>query len=191
LSNIAKLDTMVTVVDGHNFLKDYDTLDRLKTRGMEAAPEDERTVAQLLADQLEFANVILLNKCDLLSDEDRGRLRQIISLFNPTAEIVETINSNVSIELMLHCLSGNPAYVRVCGMRVCVHDDDCIHSRPVKFALSALARVDQIAYLRSRWVPTHTVAMMIPARLFICLPVSTDVGGYAGADSPDEDPEHG
>ena len=105
LGDVAKLDTLVTVVDGHSMLYELESVQDLKDRGWHATPEDERTVStsikanamtivgccaqvsQLLCDQLEFANVIVLNKCDLLSVEEHGRLRNMLQLFNPTAKV--------------------------------------------------------------------------------------------------------
>ena len=69
LSDIANLDTMVTVVDGNNFLKDYRAFETLKSRNIESNNQDERTIANLLIDQIEFANIIILNKIDLITEE--------------------------------------------------------------------------------------------------------------------------
>ena len=82
LSDVARLDTLVTVVDGASFLDELHAADTLRGRGWEAAEEDERTVAQLFCDQLEFANVIIMNKMDLMDDEGRARLRAILRRFN-------------------------------------------------------------------------------------------------------------
>ncbi|MCA3719380.1 MAG: GTP-binding protein, partial [Brevundimonas sp.] len=65
LSDLAQIDTMVTVVDAFNFFRDYPSTDRLRTRGEHLGDDDERTVANLLVDQIEFADVIVLNKSDL------------------------------------------------------------------------------------------------------------------------------
>ncbi|MEX1364260.1 MAG: GTP-binding protein, partial [Nannocystaceae bacterium] len=68
LGQVARLDTMVTVVDAASFLTDYDSADALKARGESLGEDDERTVTDLLIDQVEFANVIVLNKLDLVSE---------------------------------------------------------------------------------------------------------------------------
>ena len=65
LGSIAKLDTLVTVVDGSSFMDELMAGGALKDRGWQAQPEDQRTIAQLFCDQVEFANVIVVNKCDL------------------------------------------------------------------------------------------------------------------------------
>ena len=95
LGDVARLDTLVTVVDGASFLDELYAADRLKSRGWEAAAQDERTVAQLFCDQLEFANVIVMNKMDLMDEPGRQRLRAIIQRFNPTAELIEATHGVV------------------------------------------------------------------------------------------------
>jgi len=95
LGEIARLDTLVTVVDGASFLDELYAADALKSRGWQAGAQDERTVAQLFCDQLEFANVIIMNKMDLMDEEGRQRLKAIIQRFNPTAELIEATNGVV------------------------------------------------------------------------------------------------
>ena len=89
LSDVAMLDTLVTVVDGATFLNELYAADALRSRGWEASAEDERTVAQLFCDQLEFANVIVTNKMDLLNEAGRQRLQAILRRLNPGAKIIE------------------------------------------------------------------------------------------------------
>lgn len=74
LSDIADLDTMVTVVDAVNFLQDYEEAKYLQDTGESLGDEDERSVADLLVDQVEFADVILISKTDLAGGEDISRL---------------------------------------------------------------------------------------------------------------------
>jgi len=102
LGEFAQLDTMVTVVDAGNFLNDYDSLDGLKDRELEMGEEDERTVVHLLNDQIEFADVILINKCDLVHESIRGTVRGIISKLNPRARIIETSNSKVELNQVIN-----------------------------------------------------------------------------------------
>lgn len=85
LSDLTELDTMVTVVDGANFLKDLKVGKDLRSLGQAATPEDTRTVADLLIDQVEFANVILLNKMDLISEEEANEIEAFIEQLNPYA----------------------------------------------------------------------------------------------------------
>lgn len=87
LGEIARLDTLVTVVDGFNFLRDYSSRDSLQSRGESLGEEDQRTVVDLLIEQVEFCDVIVLNKVDLISDEERERLLAILRSLNPRAQI--------------------------------------------------------------------------------------------------------
>ncbi|MFT4063591.1 zinc metallochaperone GTPase ZigA [Paraburkholderia sp.] len=87
LSDVARLDTMVTVVDAFNFLRDYGSQDSLQSRGESLGDEDERTVVDLLIDQIEFCDVIVLNKVDLIDDAGRERLMAILHSLNPRARI--------------------------------------------------------------------------------------------------------
>lgn len=105
LSEVARLDTMVTVVDGFNFLKDYQTSESLLDRKMEAFKEDDRTIVHLLTDQVEFANVIVLNKVELLSTSELGDLRRLLRFLNPGAKIIETSWSNVPLAEVINTRS--------------------------------------------------------------------------------------
>ncbi len=90
LSDVARLDTMVTVVDTVNLLKDYASHDFLKDRGEEMGGADDRTLVDLLVDQIEFADIVILNK---VSDADAEKLdaaRKIVRVLNPDAQILET-----------------------------------------------------------------------------------------------------
>lgn len=86
LSEVARLDTMVTVVDAFNFLRDYSSRDSLQARGESLGEEDVRTVVDLLIEQIEFCDVIVLNKTDLISGEERDRLMAILNTLNPRAK---------------------------------------------------------------------------------------------------------
>jgi G3E family GTPase len=98
LGDISGIDTMVTVVDALNFLRDYESVDNLQTRGTAVGEEDERTIVDLLVDQVEFANVILVNKIDLISPDDRRRILAMIAALNPKAKIYETTNADVALD---------------------------------------------------------------------------------------------
>lgn len=101
LSDVATLDTMVTVVDAANFLHDYDEAKHLQDTGESLGEEDERTVADLLVDQIEFANVILISKIDLVTDEDLKRTKAIISTLNPDATIHTIANGKIDLDKVL------------------------------------------------------------------------------------------
>jgi len=90
LSDLARLDAMVAVVDAFNFLRDYGSSDDLAERGESAGEGDDRTVVDLLVEQVEFADLIVINKSDLISAEEIGRLRGILAALNPQARLIET-----------------------------------------------------------------------------------------------------
>ncbi len=102
LSKISRLDTMVTVVDCLNFIKDYSSIDTLKDRDMTDMQDDHRTIVNLLTDQVEFANVIILNKTDLVSAEKLGVIRQMIRKLNADARIIASSFGRVSLAHILN-----------------------------------------------------------------------------------------
>ena len=89
LEDISKLDTMVTVVDAANFERDFGTPETLKDRGQEVGDEDERTIVDLLVDQVDFADVILLNKIDAVDEATKAQIISGIRALNSRAELVE------------------------------------------------------------------------------------------------------
>ncbi|MEM7348232.1 MAG: GTP-binding protein [Chloroflexota bacterium] len=102
LSEKARLDTMVTLVDARNFLPDYQSAEELAGRGMAMFDEDERTITDLLVEQVEFADVIIINKVDLVTEADLNRLEAIVRRLNPTAEILQASFGNVPPEKILN-----------------------------------------------------------------------------------------
>ena len=102
LGQVSQLDTMVTVVDAANFLRDYNKAESLQERGESLGEEDQRTVTDLLIDQIEFADVIVLNKLDLVNAEQAVEVEAIIKALNPGAEILPTSHSNVPLERVLN-----------------------------------------------------------------------------------------
>ena len=88
LSDVATLDTMVTVVDAVNFLSDYDEAKDIRETGESLGEEDERSVADLLVDQVEFADVLLISKTDLVEQAEIERLTAILRSLNTTARII-------------------------------------------------------------------------------------------------------
>lgn len=97
LSDLARLDTMVTVVDGLNFLRDYEAADSLATRGETMGEEDERSISDLLIEQVEFADVILVSKIDLISQHEREELSAILRSLNARARIVPMVMGQVAL----------------------------------------------------------------------------------------------
>ena len=101
LSEVAKLDTMVTVVDSVNFLKDYDEAKYLQDTGESLGEDDERSVADLLVDQIEFADVILISKTDLASKEEIKKVIGIIKSLNTSAKIFPIANGEIEVDEIL------------------------------------------------------------------------------------------
>ena len=95
LSDVARLDTMVTVVDAINLLRDFASHDFLADRGESLGEGDERTLVTLLTDQIEFADVVILNKVGDAGPERADAARKIIKALNPDARLVETDHSRV------------------------------------------------------------------------------------------------
>jgi G3E family GTPase len=102
LSDVAMLDTMVTVVDAANFMNDFSSQDELRDREMGLDQDDDRDLSLLLTDQIEFANVIILNKTDLVSEADRNRLHSILKKMNPEAIVVEAERGRVPLDTILN-----------------------------------------------------------------------------------------
>ena len=101
LSDVARLDTMVTVVDAVNLLRDYSSHEFLHDRGESMGDEDNRTLVHLLTDQIEFADVVILNKVDDAEPHQVDAARKIIRSLNADARIIETNHSDVPTETIL------------------------------------------------------------------------------------------
>ena len=101
LGDLAQIDTMVTVVDAANLLKDYSSSDFLADRGESLGPDDQRPLVQLLVDQIEFADVIVLNKVSELAPTDLAIVRKLVHSLNPDARIVEADFANVALSEVL------------------------------------------------------------------------------------------
>lgn len=101
LSDVARLDTMVTVVDGEKFLEDYLSLEDLRDRELQLSEEDERNIADLLIDQIEFANVLIVNKVDRMEPAAVDQLRAILQTLNPEATILTAERGRVEPRLIL------------------------------------------------------------------------------------------
>ncbi len=102
LADLARLDTLVTVVDGVNFLRDYQAAEDLPSRLGAHDAEEERAVTDLLIDQVEFADVILISKCDLISQAEREELQAILAGLNPHAEIYPMVMGQVPLPRLLN-----------------------------------------------------------------------------------------
>ena len=102
LSEVAQLDTMVTVVDAVNFRPDFESPDELRDRGVALSDEDDRDLVQLLVDQVEFANVLVITKCDLVDEERLAELESMLRQLNPTARVVRAVRGQLPLQEILH-----------------------------------------------------------------------------------------
>lgn len=101
LSDIARLDTMVSVVDAANLLSDYSSADLLSDRGKTRDDDDKRTLVDLLVEQIEFADVVVLNKTSEVTAEVRAAIRQVVAALNPDARLVETDFGQLPLDTIL------------------------------------------------------------------------------------------
>lgn len=101
LADVARLDTMVTVVDGVNFLLDFQAAESLASRGETLGEEDERSITDLLIEQIEFADVILISKIDLISRHEREELVAILQRLNAQARIIPMVMGQVPLGSIL------------------------------------------------------------------------------------------
>ncbi|MED1606910.1 GTP-binding protein [Cytobacillus kochii] len=102
LTRFCKLDTMVTVVDANRFWHDFESGDTLLERREAVGEEDDRNIADLLIDQIEFCDVLILNKCDLVNDIALDKLEKVIRTLQPQAKIIRTVNSEVNPKEILN-----------------------------------------------------------------------------------------
>ena len=102
LSDLARLDTLVTVVDAANFMRDYLESQSLKDIHAEISDEDERNISDLLVEQIEFCNVILISKIDLITRDERENLTAILKNLNPDAEIIPMVMGVVPLNKILN-----------------------------------------------------------------------------------------
>jgi G3E family GTPase len=102
LTKKCRLDTMVTVVDANRFWADFSSGESLLDRKQAVDETDTREVVDLLIDQIEFANVILLNKVDLISPEDAKKLESVLKKLNPEAKIIQTTFGQVPLDEILN-----------------------------------------------------------------------------------------
>ncbi len=119
LDEIARLDTLVTVVDAKNFLDDFGSLGEVGDLGLNGEVDDTRDIAELLAEQVEFANVIVVNKADLVDDADVEGLKALVKELNPGAKVVAAEHGKVALETILNTglfdldeASQSPGWIR-------------------------------------------------------------------------------
>ncbi len=98
LADVAHLDNMVTVIDAARLIQDFSSQELLADRGEALGEEDERTLVDLLVDQIEFADTLIVNKCDLVSKEELATVRQVVRALNADAELIETSQGEVPVQ---------------------------------------------------------------------------------------------
>jgi G3E family GTPase len=176
LSTVAELDSLVTLVDCENFLRDYETFDDLVDRKLGVSDDDHRNIVDLLIDQIEFATVIVLNKADRIEAEEMEELKRFVHHLNPYAQILESQYGQVDLKSVLgtgtyndEWAEGHPNWLAVPrGSEQSEVDEYGIESfifearrpfHPERFAL-ALSFDDGIlaGVMRSKgycWIATH------------------------------------
>ena len=102
LSRYSYVDTMVTVVDSFNFFKDFGSPETLMDRKLTDIEGDQRTIVDLLIDQVEFANVIILNKIDLVTKQELTFLKETLNKLNPSSKIIESTISKINPKEILN-----------------------------------------------------------------------------------------
>ena len=102
LDDISSLDTMVTVVDAANFESDFGSPETLMDRGQQVGTDDDRTIVDLLVDQIEFADVVILNKIDAVNDATKTKITSAIKAINSRAELVESSYGNINLNEILN-----------------------------------------------------------------------------------------
>lgn len=102
LSKYCKLDTMVTVVDAFRFWHDFSSGESLLTRKQAVSEQDDREVVDLLIDQIEFCDVLILNKCDLVSEEELIRLEAVLQALQPTAKLIRANHGTIEPSQILN-----------------------------------------------------------------------------------------
>ncbi|KGO74991.1 Cobalamin (vitamin B12) biosynthesis CobW-like, C-terminal [Penicillium italicum] len=104
LHTMARLDTTVTVIDAFNLLSSFDTAEFLSDRygKDEIIPEDERTISDLMVDQIEFADVLILNKVETVDKETHAKLMHLLKLLNPVAKILESSYSKIDVREIIN-----------------------------------------------------------------------------------------
>ncbi len=101
LADVARLDTMVTVVDAGAFLRDCGTADDLTERDLGSHPQDDRSIAELLVEQVEFCDVVVINKCDLTAPAELEQVKSAVRALNPRARIVQAVRGDVGLDQIL------------------------------------------------------------------------------------------
>ena len=133
LGDVAKIDTMVTIVDAANLLKDYSSSDFLSDRGESLGEDDVRPLVQLLVEQIEFADVLILNKTDAVSEDQLVIVRKLLRALNADAKIIESSFSKVDLSDVMG--TGGQEH-RVSLNRICTYDHKRRKKQPFSIRLT-------------------------------------------------------
>ncbi|KAK5675981.1 hypothetical protein LTS10_011270 [Elasticomyces elasticus] len=117
VEKFARLDTTCTVIDAFTILQDFETADYLSARRNDVVPEDERTISDLMVDQIEFADVIIINKADMVKDTVRRSIRSLISKLNHRAKVLECSYGRVDVKAILNTGTFNLEQAQACSLR--------------------------------------------------------------------------
>ena len=212
LSEVARLDTMVTVVDAVNLFKDYHSEDLLADRGTIADETDNRSLASLLTEQIEFANVIVISKIDLVDEQALAKVTAVVKALNPSAKVIYATQGDVPLKAILGTqlfdfekASAMPGWIRELeGQHTPETEEYGIHSfiynsreplDPHRFAaflelpLTGVLRAKGYVWLASR--PEWAIAYSRSGNIANVEPVGYWWAAAERADWPDKnDPEH-
>jgi G3E family GTPase len=137
LSSVSTLDTMVTVVDAFNFFREVVSTDSLHNRNMAAGEQDKRMIAELMMQQVEFADVLIINKVDLVDNYELGETQSLLQTLNPYARILISEQGRIDPRLILN--TGRVDFERAAqspGWRVKLRED--IHSESDEFGITSV-----------------------------------------------------
>jgi G3E family GTPase len=137
LSSVSTLDTMVTVVDAFNFFREVVSTDSLHNRNMAAGEQDKRMIAELMMQQVEFADVLIINKVDLVDNYELGETQSLLQTLNPYARILISEQGRIDPRLILN--TGRFDFERAAqspGWRVKLRED--IHSESDEFGITSV-----------------------------------------------------
>ncbi|HML24175.1 MAG TPA: GTP-binding protein [Aggregatilinea sp.] len=137
LSDFARLDTTVTVVSASNWLKDYQSREDVQDRGLGMNPDDDRSIVDLLVEQVEFADVIVMNKIDLASPDEIARLESVLRRLNPDARILRAEYGQIPLDAVLN--TGAFDFDRATALPLVLADAGHTHADTDEYGISSVA----------------------------------------------------
>ncbi len=183
LAELARLDTLVTVVDAFNFLRDYGCDDALAARGIAATEDDDRTLVELLIEQIEFCDVLVINKADLVDADALARLQRILARLNPRAQQVVATFGNVPLADVLNThrfdfddASNAPGWLASLDE---AHEHDHVHGEADEYGIGNFVYRARRPFHPARlWTLLHEAwAGVLRSKGFFWLATRNDVAG--------------